>query len=90
LFSLSEWQRNPETPKKTIELTDPETKEKYTCEIFDYHGIFPVDKIPDSIARLSSDIPKMTGKFMGELLKKKHKKFREATKVIFLELAQTL
>lgn len=54
--------------------------------VIDYLGAYPFEKIPNWIARAATGKAEITGQQLAALLKKKIPEFRNAEKVLFLQL----
>lgn len=83
--AILNYQFDKTVPPRRLELTNPETKQKYTVEILDYEGSFFMDCIPDSIARMIGGA-KMTGKILAHFLKEKKEEFKNAERVLFYQV----
>lgn len=85
LMSLVEWQITAGTKKQLRELTDPDTNETYPVEVLDYLGPYPMEAIPNFIARLIGG-KAMTGKILELLLRKRKPEFHDTKKVLFYQV----
>lgn len=74
------------TPRREIEINDPETNKPYRAEILDYYGEFDIKDIPDILARHSAQNDKINGRQLGWLLSKKQPDFENCYKVLFLQI----
>lgn len=85
-----EWQIKPGTPRQTMELTDPTTKQPYTVEILDIWGAYDIYRVPNFLARQCTDKDRMTGEILVKLLKSQVPEFKQATKIMFYQVTTNL
>ena len=84
LIGITDWQFKPEVKPLTFDISDPDTNETHTVEIFDYLGPYPMDNIPNWIARFIA--VKLTGKLLAALLRKRKPEFHDTKQVLFYQV----
>lgn len=84
LMDLVEWQLSIDAKPTLMELFTPDANEMYKVQILDYLGPYPMDNIPNWIARCIGG-KKMPGKILEALLRERKPEFRDAKKVLFYQ-----
>lgn len=78
-------QEKGKTEPTILEFEDDQTGETYRAESLGYFGTYPIDKIPDMLARQATQ-RKMNGVSLGKALYTNHPDFKNCKNVLFLQI----